>query len=63
MDIAVDPNLPLLDFRQRGEQLLDIMDLGVETNVWVDPLSIQVDAGHTVSIVTAHNSIWVEARN
>ena len=28
--------------------------------VWIDPLSVEVDTGHRISVVTTDHAVWIE---
>ena len=60
MDIAVDPNMTLFVFSERFEELLDVVNLGVQFLVRIDPLSVKVDACDRVSIITTDDAIWIQ---
>lgn len=61
MDIAVNPDLPSFDLGKVFEHLLGVINLGLEFLLWGDPLAIQIEADSAVTIVTANNSVRVEA--
>ena len=40
MNITVYPDVSLFDLRKRFKELFDVVDLGLEIWIWIDPLSI-----------------------
>jgi len=63
VEVTVNPNLPPLCFRDLFEQALCVEDFGVELLIRVDPLSVEVDAGRRVSIITADDAIRIQTRD
>ena len=63
MDVTVDPNVTLLALSERFEELLDVVNLGVQFLVRINPLSVEVDARDRVPIVATDDAVWVQDRD
>ena len=59
MNVTVDPDMTLLIFSESFEKILDEVDFWVKLKVWIDPLSVQIDACNGVSIVTTDDTIRI----
>jgi len=61
VQVAVDPNLPVLLLCKYFEHLFDCVDFRLVIWFWVDPLSVQVYTGDSGPIVATDHSVWVQA--
>jgi hypothetical protein len=62
MEIAIDPYLALVFFLDLLHDILDTNNLRMVLWLRVDPLTIEIDSGHRVSIVTNNHPIWIHTR-
>lgn len=62
MQVAVNPDVPLVLLFDRLHELLHCADLGVEALLWIDPLPVQVDACQRVPVIATYDSIWIHHR-
>ena len=63
MNITVYPDVSLFDLRKRFKELFDVVDLGLEIWIWIDPLSIKVHTCNWISVVTTDDTIGVQDWN
>jgi len=59
MEIAVDPYLAFVFLLDLLHQIFNTHNLRMELWLWVDPLTVEINTGHRVSIVTNHHPIWI----
>lgn len=60
MNITVDPYLSLLNFSVFFKQILREVNLWLVVFIRLDPLSIQIDTCHRVTVVTTHDAVRVQ---
>jgi len=63
VDVAVNPNLASFYLCKLLQHELGEVYLGLEVRVWVNPLPVQVNSTHCISIVSADDTIGVQAWN
>ena len=61
MEITKNGNLPLLC--KRSNQLLGVVNCGVEDFTWLFPPSVKVTARQTAPIISINHSVRIEHRN
>jgi hypothetical protein len=62
MEIAVDPYLALVFLLDLLHEIFNTNNLWMELWLRVDPLTIEIDSGHRVSIITNYHPIWIHTR-
>ncbi len=62
MKVTIYPNLPFIFFFNLLHNFFNIIDFGMKFFIWINPLSIQINASKWISIIATNNTIRVHAR-
>jgi hypothetical protein len=62
MEITIDPYLALVFLLDLLHEIFDTYNFRMELWFRVDPLTVEINSGHRVSIITNDHPIWIHTR-